>query len=187
MGYRHYFYALELEQIERIFGCDDREFVTSFVEQYGQHLSDLDISLCDARLTAQTALEDIVAGKCRKASHLYGYVLEVICEHFGSELEAECYCVGDLPFQSLLVANGPPIAIRLVKNDWPQIGFLRANEVAIEIQRIDDVPPVKQLEASGYRHYGRGGPEDAMDDMNWYRETLAEAQDQGMAIVSFRH
>ena len=193
MSYRHYFYALDLSRLTQLFGSNDEEFIEGALSQHAGRIRQLDISFPsdDATFDATRALRDIVAGKPRydlpeSLFHIYGYVLEFICEIEGELLMSEAYSVRDMPFESILESNGPPIPIPVSDGDWPQMGHLRCDEISSEIRRIEAVPSVAELERQGYRRYGNGDAAAGVYDMQDYKESLEKALKKRLCIVSFR-
>lgn len=194
MSYRHYFYALDLPQLTRLFGSNDEEFVEKTLSRRDGRIHQLDISFPsgDPTFNAAIAFREIVAGVPRhelpeSLFHIYGYVLECICDIQGELLMSEAYSVRDMPFDSILELNGPPIPIPVSEGGWPQMGYLLFDDIPAEIGRIEAVPSASELERQGYRRYGRGDASAGVYDMNDYKESLYEALKRGLSVVSFRH
>jgi hypothetical protein len=150
-------------------------------------------------LKSEQALRDIVAGSFGEHEHaeaMYGYTLQVICEHIGQRIGGDDVgSVADHPYASQLAASGPPIPIPYDKSDFPEIGFLSLPQIPDEIKRIDAAPrrPKRSLVLSitslltGGRVGRQMNKAEVAADMAAYRKTLTEAMDKNLAVVSFRY
>jgi hypothetical protein len=113
----------------------------------------------------------------------------------GGLIGSEAYAIRDHPYKSQLVASGPPIPIPYDSSDFPEIGFLALADIPKEIARIDAAPKKakKSLRLSLLSFLTKGlvgrqmGDEEAAKGMASYRETLEEALEKKVSIISFRH
>lgn len=203
MGYNHMFYGLDLARLKSLFGSRDEKFVAEVLSARAEALKDNDGFFEDAIEggaipNSERALRDIVAGtpeKDNEAAAMYGYVLKILCEHIGRPIGTDVAAVRDHPFKSQLVGSGPPIPIPYDLADFPEIGFLALSDIPTEIKRIDSAPKKakKSLVLSLFSLLSGGmigrqmNDDETVEDMNAYRETLQQALDERVSIVSFRH
>lgn len=214
MGYSHMFYGLDLDRLRSIHGSGDEEFVAEFLRKRAEGSEDNDHSFEDemeeedesedgAGPSVETAIREIVAGAYGQYEHAeseYGYLLEAICEHLGEPIGGDVYAVRDHSYKSKLVASGPPIPIPYDKADFPEIGYLALADIPDEIKRIDAAPkragrtPVRLAilrfivrRLTGWDICRPMDVEEAVEDMDAYRETLKEAIEKGLSVVSFRY
>ena len=202
MGYQHMFYGVNLDRLKSIYGSNDSNFVAEVLQSKAEELEDNDAFFEDRIAegnfpNSEAALRDIVAGtpKSNGAEAMYGYVLKMICEHLGGMIGSDVYAIRDHPYASQLVASGPPIPIPFDDSDFPEIGFLALADIPAEIARIDAAPKraKKSLRLSLLSFLTKGlvgkqmGDEEAAEDMASYRETLEEALEKKVSIISFRH
>lgn len=176
MGYSHYFYAVDLERVQAIYNSKDMKTVAK---------------LAKAKPQLKPMLKAIVNGKVDKAIEpgAYGYTLMAICETMGEQVGGEVADVRDHPYDSQLTCSGPPIPIPYDETNFPQIGYLEAAEIENELALTDpSKKQVKKRKIPGKRRGTAAQMEAAIaDDVAGYREALEEAQQLGLAIVSFRH
>lgn len=203
MSYSHVFYGLNLNKLQSIYGSKDDTLVAEVSQAQAAKLKDNDGFFEDQIEqgnfpTSETALREIVAGSFGQYEHaeaMYGYVLKILCEHFGTPFGQDVAAVGDHSYKSQLVASGPPIPIPHDKSDFPEIGFLSLAEIPKEIKRIEAAPKrAKRLLVRTLLHWLTRGMirpqmsnKEAVEDMNAYRKTLKEALDRKFSVVSFRH
>ena len=176
MSYSHYFYAVDLESVQGIYGSRDMKAIAA---------------LAKAKPKLKPVLEAIVNGEIDDTIEPagYGYTLMAICESMGKQIGDDVADVRDHPYESQLACSGPPIPIPYDASNFPQIGFIAASEIKGELKLIDTSPP-----PSGKRKTPgkRRGPAAQMaaaiaEDVAAYREVLQEAMELGLSIVSFRH
>lgn len=205
MSYQHMFYGVDMNRLKSIFGSGDEKLVAEVLQAQAEELAGNDSFFevedqteAEQFPNSETALREIVAGKVRQdieMAGMYGYVLKILCEHIGSPIGADVAAVRDHPYDSQLVASGPPIPIPYDRSDFSEIGFLALADIPAEIARIDAAPKrakrslLKSVlsSLSGGMVGRQMSAEDAAEDMAAYRETLTEAMDKGLSIVSFRH
>ncbi|PHS18437.1 MAG: hypothetical protein COA78_02090 [Blastopirellula sp.] len=202
MGYMHMFYGVDLDRVQALFGSNDEAFVEDFLKAQAEELEDNDAFFEDEIEegdcpSSETALREIVAGKIlhEGSPAMYGYVLKIICEHLGESIMYDVYAVSDHPYKSQLASSGPPIAIPDDPADFPDIGHLSIKDIPAELQRIDAAPQKakKSLVLSLINWASKGmiarqmDDDEAIEDMNAYRDTLKEAQSKNLSLVSFRH
>lgn len=176
MSYSHSFFAVDLEQIQALYGSGNSKPIAKLITH---------------RPKLRPFLESIVSGEIDANADPagYGYALKELCESLGEQIGDEVADVRDHPYDSKLASSGPPLPIPYDPSDFPQIGFLRVSEIEEEINRIDAAPAITGKRKIPGR---RRGPAAQMagaiaDDVSSYRETLEEALQMGLAIVSFRH
>ena len=208
MGYSHMFYGLDLDRLQSVFGSGDEAFVDEVLKACAEEFSDNDEFFEEdeeegASFNSEAALREIVAGSLGEhegAEAVYGYVLKILCEHLGEPIGDDVAAIRDHRYDSQLVAAGPPIPIPNDECDFPEIGFLSLADIPAEIARIDKAPNrakrrplrivllvfiIKRL--TGFEIGRQMDSEEIAEDMAAYRETLEEARDKGLSIVSFRH
>ncbi|MDB5340441.1 MAG: hypothetical protein JWN70_6060 [Planctomycetaceae bacterium] len=212
MSYQHMFYGVDLDRLKAIYGSGDEKLLAEVIQKSGEELEGND-GLFEDEIEAgdcpnsETALRNIFAGKIEASEEnaaLYGYVLKILCEHLGTSIgEDDVAVVRDHPYQSKLVANGPPLPIPYDSTDFPEIGYLSLQEIPEEIKRIDAAPKKAKrtfqsavvLPVLGWmlsflmKGFKFRQMDDAttVEDMNAYRNTLQAALDKRLAVVSFRH
>jgi hypothetical protein len=201
MGYQHMFYGLDLDRLRSIYGSKEEGFVAEILQAKGNDLAGNDQFFEDYGEdfpTSEQALREIVAGSIPQrqgAEAMYGYVLKIICEHFGRMIGEDVACVRDHPFKSQLVANGPPIPIPIDRADFPEIGHIALEDIPEEIKRLDAAPQraKRSIKMAILRKLTGGvigremSDDDVAEDMAAYRATLEEARKKKLSIVSFRH
>jgi hypothetical protein len=202
MGYHHMFYGLDLDRLEAVFGSKNANFTAEILRARKQDFKDLNQQFEDDYEDfpkCEQALREFVAGSFGDHEHakaMYGYALQIICEHIGQRVGGDDVAsIADHPYASQLVASGPPIPIPYDKSDFPEIGFLSWAQIPDEIKRIDAAPrrPKRSLVLSivSLLTSGRAGHQmskaEVAEDMAAYRKTLTEALDKNLAIVSFRY
>ena len=145
------------------------------------------------------ALREIVLGTFgtyEGGEAMYGYALKIICEHIGHRVGADDVAnVADHPYESQLVASGPPLPIPYDETDFPEIGFLSFAHMPEELNRIDNAPkkarggviPAALSLLTGGRAGRRMTAKELVQDMAAYKRTLTEALEKKLAVVSFRH
>jgi hypothetical protein len=197
------FYGLDLDRLKAIFGSKDGNFTTEILKARKRDFKDWNEQFEDDEgedyLKSEQALREIVAGSFGEHEHaeaMYGYTLQIICEHIGQRVGGDdVFSVADHPYASRLAASGPPIPIPYDKSDFPEIGFLSLAQIPDEIKQIDAAPrrPKRSLVLSitSLLTGGRVGLQmnkaQLPEDMAAYRKTLTEALDKKLAIVSFRY
>ena len=203
MGYSHMFFGVDLDRLKSIYGSGDEKFVAEVLRTQAEELESNDAFLADQIEDGQcpnseTALREIVAGSPQQnenAASVYGYVLKILCQHLGHLVGTDVAAVRDHPYDSQLVASGPPIPIPYDRSDFPEIGFLALSDIPAEIKRIESAPnrAKRSLVLTILSLLSRGmigrqmNAEETAEDMNAYRNTLSEAIAKGVSIVSFRH
>jgi hypothetical protein len=206
------FYGLDLPQLQSLFGSKDEALLQHILQAQADALADNDGFFEDQREdderedadegdfpTSETVLREIIAGtpgKVAGSEAVYGYVLKILCEHLGEMLGGgEVAAIRDHPYKSQLLASGPPIPIPINPGDFPEIGYLALADIPAEIARIDAAPrrPKTSLLNWGLRLVSGGvigremNSEDLAEDMAAYRDTLQQALDKRVSVVSFRH
>ena len=202
MGYHHMFYGLDLDKLKALFGSNDSNLTAEILRVRKRDVKDINDQFEENQedfLKCEHALREIVAGSFGQHEHaeaMYGYALQIICEHIGRRIGGDDVAtVEDHPYASQLVAAGPPISIPYNKEDFPEIGFLSLEQIPDEIKRIDAAPlrPKRNLvlRITSLLTSGRVGRQmtkaELAEDMAAYRRTLTEALDKKVAIVSFRY
>src|SRR4051812_16539745 len=79
-------FAVRLIRVERAFGSRDAALASEITEKFEHHFENDDCE--DGKPTLEDALHEIIEGKRMQEDygHMYGYVLEVLCWHFGKFL-----------------------------------------------------------------------------------------------------
>ncbi len=203
MGYSHMFFGVDLDRLKSIYGSGDEAFIAEVLQAQAGELESNDgffaIEIEDGSWpNSETALREIVAGSpggYEQAEAMYGYVLKILCQHIGTSIGDDVAAIRDHPYESQLVASGPPLPIPYNSADFPEIGFLSLADIPNEIQRIDSAPKraKRSLLLTILSLLSRGmigrqmDAEETVEDMNAYRSTLTEAVNKGVSVVSFRH
>lgn len=203
------FYAVDIDELTSLFGSNDdvqREILGACAEEIEDNDACFADEIEDGSVPSTgAAISEIVSGTTsnKTAGFMYGYSLKMICEHLGEYVEGGEYGVAnvsDHPYQSLLVKSGPPIPIP-ISDDFPEIGFLRLDQVDEEISRASsphDKPASESAELMGglrtlLSSVGLGlrpggiDEEEIREDIDAYVETLELAKELGRGVVSFRH
>lgn len=187
MSYCHMFYAVDLDQLRQIAGSKDREL-------YDRIAAEND-SWDAAELNA---VKRIIQGRCEHKvgdEYLYGYALKALCEHIGEMIGGDVGAVRDHPYDSKLIANGPPIEIPYTTSDFPEIGYLAPDELQHEYDLATKTRPKARWTFTGFilRKLSGGilgrepNVEEIAEDMQAYAETIKECQEKRKGLVSFRH
>lgn len=203
MGYQHAFYGIDLARLQALFGCRDQAVEEELLTKQAEELASINALFeqepgSDEMPTAENAVREILSGEVGEYTHaaaVFGYVLKVLCEHFGQPLGADVACVRDQPFSSQLVASGPPLPIPYDRSDFPEIGFLAVADIPAELARLDRAPRrAKRSFVVSLIHWLSGGvigrqmsDEETIEDMDAYRATLQESLERRLSLVSFRH
>jgi len=204
MGYSHTFYAVELSQIQSVFGSNDDELIAEMLTKYDEELagndeafvSDIEAGCPDSK----TALREMIAGSYSLGKGidgaLYGYVFEFICEHYGEHFGDDVASVEYLPFRSLLSRSGAPIPLPKIEC-WPIIGYLPLESVSEELDRLENIPkeePSSRFKdlisewSFGLLKKSKKIPVVVCDvDYPAYRDTLKDALEKKKAIISFQY
>ncbi|PQO39237.1 hypothetical protein C5Y96_05100 [Blastopirellula marina] len=187
MSYCHMFYAVDLDQLRRIAGSQDRELYDRIAAE------------CDSLDGAEkSALKRIIQGRCEHKEgdeYLYGYALKALCEHIGEMIGDDVAAIRDHPYQSKLIANGPPIDIPYTTDDFPEIGYLAPDQLQQEYDLATKTRPKAKWTLVGFMLRKLSGgvigrepnAEEIAEDMQAYAETLKECLDKQRGLVSFRH
>jgi len=196
------FYGVDLDRLQNIYGSNDSALIAAILQSQAEDLENNDGFFEDQIAedgfpSSEAALRQIVAGtpRAQGAEAMYGYVLKIICEHLGEVIGADVYAVADHPYPAQLANSGPPIPIPYDNVDFPEIGFLSLSDIPKEIALIDAEPKRAKRSirmwllsrATRSLIRPRMNDEETAEDMQSYRETLAEALDRKLSIVSFRH
>jgi hypothetical protein len=204
MSYSHMFYGVDLDKLKAIYGSKDENFLAEVLKAQAQAIKDNDEWFKDEIQDegfppTKQALREIVLGTFgtyEGAEAMYGYALKIICGHIGHRVGADDVAnVADHPYESQLVASGPPIPIPYDESDFPEIGFLPLAQIPEEFNRIDNAPGKARRSVisaglsllTGGRAGHRMKAEDLAQDMAAYRRTLTEALEKKLAVISFRH
>jgi hypothetical protein len=203
MSYQHMFYGLDVSKLQGLYGSKDERLLAEVLEARKEELKNNDGFFEDAISEGScpdsvTALKGIFAGSLgtyERPAAMYGYVLKILCEHLGSPIGDDVAAVRDHSYASKLVASGPPLPIPYDTSDFPEIGYLTVQEIPGEMQRLDAAPKrarrslVKSIFSllSGGAIGRQMSDEEVAMDMEGYRNTLQEALDKGLGVVSFRH
>ena len=203
MSYAHMFYGVDVGRLRNLAGSHDETFLADFLADPPEDFEHA--SCCD--LTAEDALRRIVSGESAgdgvEHAATYGYVLKAVCERLtgGELLNGEVACVRDLPLDLLLPGSGPPVPIP-VDSDFPEIGFLTAEQVPEELERLSakpgrpKKPPLRARFALWLLQKRLGvrlnslrtpSPGELEEEIAEYRSALEEARSKGLGVVSFRH
>lgn len=147
--------------------------------------------------TTVEALRHLIMGeeRDRRIGFKYGYVLEVLCRHFGEGLPNDLWCdlrschgwfeelddtlrLAGVPAESLsirehLVGRGSPVPLPKIR-DFPAIGYLRGEEVrraldALGKAKIDDIGEEEEEEP--------WLPEGLDDVRGWLRKCVETGRD----------
>jgi len=201
MSYGHMFYGVDLDKLKAIYASKDENLLAELLKASAQEIKENDKFFEDeieggGFPATKQALREIVVGAFgtyEDAEAMYGYALKIICGHIGHRVGADDVAeVAAHPYESQLVASGPPIPIPYDDSDFPEIGFLSLAQIPEELNRIDSAPKkARRGLISTTLSLLTGGrqmtAEDLAQDMAAYRRTLTEALDKKLAVVSFRH
>ena len=204
MSYGHMFYGVDLDKLKAIYGSKDENLLTEMLRAQAQAIKGNDECFEDEIKDegfppTKQALREIVLGAFgtyEGGEAMYGYALKIICEHIGHRVGADDVAnVADHPYESQLVASGPPVPIPYDETDFPEIGFLSLGQVPEELNRIDTAPKTTRRgvipAALSLLTGGRAGRQMTADelaqDVAAYRRTLTEALEKKLAVISFRH
>jgi hypothetical protein len=160
--------AVVLSQVEQAFGCGHNNLVRQIIEEFGYRFNqDHPDPDNEEEPTLEQALHEVINGTPlrEKYGHKYGYVMEMLCVHFGEELPNQCFwgmrsswiekvdnglTTAGVPEEQLrlnrhLTCRGSPIPIP-EPDDFPSIGYLLATEIgpalgALEAANLDTLDP----------------------------------------------
>ena len=198
------FYGVDLDKLKAVYGSKDESFLAEVIKAHAQDIKENDEWFEDEIQEegfppTKQALREIVLGTFgtyEGAEAMYGYALKIVCGHIGHRVGADDVAnVADHPYESLLVASGPPIPIPYDELDFPEVGFLSLAQIPEELNRIENAPKkTRRSVISAGLSLLTGGwagrrmtAEDLAQDMAAYRRTLTEALDKKLAVISFRH
>lgn len=198
------FYGVDLDKLKAVYGSKDENFLAEVLRTQAQAIKDNDEWFKDEIQEegfppTKQALREIVLGTFgtyEGSEAMYGHALKIICEHIGHRVGADDVAnVADHPYESQLVASGPPIPIPYDETDFPEIGFLSFAQIPEELNRLDDAPKKARRgvipAALSLLTGGRAGQQmtaaELAQDIAAYRRTLTEALEKKLAVVSFRH
>jgi len=160
MGYSLTPYAVDLSKITALVGSKDKHRLARLLKLFGNQDSEAeDAGEGSPGASTADALRHLIMGQPYDArvAYKYGYVLEFLCRHFGEELMNACWCDlrdSHLWFESLdtqleeagvsterlsvnkhLANRGSPIPMPPY-NDFPEIGYLTAEEVGPALEAL---------------------------------------------------
>jgi hypothetical protein len=204
MSYGHMFYGVDLDKLKAIYASKDENLLAEILRTQAQDIKENDEWFEDEIREqgfppTKQALREIVLGTFgtyEGGEAMYGYALKIICGHIGHRVGADDVAnIADHPYESQLVASGPPIPIPYDESDFPEIGFLSLAQIPKELNRIDTAPQKARRSVisaglsllTGGRAGRRMTAEDLAQDMAAYRRTLTEALEKKLAVISFRH
>lgn len=161
MSYMISAYSASIEKVQKAFGSHDSALAASlkkrFTSRFEQDAAEKDEDY-DEEPSLEQALEEIIDGKALQAGfgHKYGWVLEMLCNHFGALLPNECYWgmrsawaeeveealgrAGIPPDQfsllNHLMYRGSPVKIP-TPDDFPAIGYMKVSELPLALRAIE--------------------------------------------------
>jgi hypothetical protein len=204
MSYGHMFYGVDLDKLKAIYGSKDENLLAELLKAQAQAIKDNDEWFEDeineeGFPPTKQALREIVLGTFgtyEGSEAMYGYALKIICGHIGHRVGADDVTdVAAHPYESQLVASGPPVPIPYDDSDFPEIGFLSLAQIPEELNRIDNAPKKAKggfiSSTLSILTGGRAGrqmnADELAQDIAAYRRTVTEALDKKLGVVSFRH
>ena len=210
MGYSHMFYALDVSELQKIYGSKNEKLLSKILAEQAEEIEDNDAffedEIADGDLPdTSTAIRQIFDGNPNMDvdGAIYGYALKIICEHLGEMVWGGEHGVADVtdhPYESMLAKSGIPMKLP-APNDFPMIGYLAFDNIDAEIalatgehanvasdsaQQKSELRSIANSVGLGLRR-AQINAEDIKEDIEAYVETLENAKKLGKGVVSFRH
>ena len=158
MGYGIQPFAVKLIKVERAFGSRDAALVAEITGKFEDQFDDDDCDEDDEdEPTLEVALHEIVEGRPLRDGygHKYGYILEMLCDHFGKALPNGSFSGmhfdwieevdrglirAGVPEETFglgrhLIYRGSPVAIPS-PDGFPAIGYLKAAEIGPALRAV---------------------------------------------------
>ena len=161
MGYSTLVYGVDIDRLRSTFGSQDDMFLDE-IRRGAPSLREALSQILRGQITGGEGTE-----------FQYGYAAELLCKHLGQRLDNDDLIefVDDLEIPTGVLSSGPPLPIP-TPLDFPMIGFLTADEVREEYDRLKD---------QDLSH----DDEDIEAAREEFRSYLLQANDQGLGIVTF--
>lgn len=196
MSYSVVFYSVDVPRLQAIYGSNDETLLNELLESQAEALDDNDAFFegYELDIDSRTALRNIFAGTVsqddQSLAAMYGYVLKILCEHLGEFAGGDLYNVRILPIESKLMQNGPPLPIPDDPADFPEIGFLTAEEVESEkaaaANPLPSSSPHFYDKMREFTHHELD-EEELLEELEAYQDVLEELSQGGRGTVAFRH
>lgn len=184
MGYTTNFYAVDLGAVRAAIGSKDAALTEGLLAEFKDELARSDKwfakKVAAGAPSLATAIAELVDGKPlnETAGFQYGYALELLCRHFGEQLDIDDISfISDLELDTRLNEDHR-LPITMPKpDDFPSINFLVQDDLKREIANVK--PQVK------------ADDDEADEDMKEARESfldaLKQAQESGKDLVIFTY
>lgn len=134
-----------------------------------------DLGSPDDEITADQALEELIAGKITQpeSAHAYGYALEYLCLTIGTFLDS----VGTDRLRSLHLKtplSKTRLPVKLPKSeDFPYVSYLDAEELRAEVARLQAADLAYPKD------------EEVADERTYFLQLLEKAAEQNCGVVGF--
>jgi hypothetical protein len=196
------FYGVDMARLRGLHGSADRAFAEELLKEQAeefQSINDTAESYTTAQKkypSAETILREILDGSCRQGAGawwMYRSVLQALCDHISTFIADGAGLLDAHPYDSALLASGPPVPIPVDPHDRTRIGFLLRDQIPAEIQRLDTAPKrarrrwrLNWWTLWHARVYGPSAPDEwVAEDMADYHEILTDALNQDVDLVGF--
>ncbi|MBS0261489.1 MAG: hypothetical protein JSS02_05985 [Planctomycetes bacterium] len=181
MSYTLAAFAVDLGQLQAVFGSQDQSLLKSIMsEQAAEFVSNdrwFKEDLAPGQPSLREALEQIVTGQLHPVAgsgFQYGYATELLCRHLGIEIPTEeLVFVSELEIDTKLLTSGPPLPTP-PPDDFPEIGYLTAEQVAEEFVKFSHLGEIE----SG---------DDFTPARHEYVNLLDEAKQNHLGLVTFTY
>ena len=148
MGYHTSIYAVDLQRLRSAFGSNDTQLLDEIAETCREAFAESNewfaTEIANGALTREAALAELIRGTLSAAessAFQYGYALETLCRHVGTQLETDMLGeIGGIGLADELATSGPPVPIP-PPDDFPVMGYLTHQQAAAELHRIAASPP----------------------------------------------
>ena len=196
MSYSVMFYAVDVPKLQAIYGSKNEALLKEVIDARSADLDDNDAFFedyglpVDSRSAIRQIFEGTVPQDDLSVAAMYGYVLKILCEHLGEFAGGDIYSTRILPFDSKLMANGPPIPIPDDPGDFPEIGYLTKEGILAEKEAAANaLPPSSPNFYDNMREFTHHAldEDELLEELEAYQDVLAELAETGLGTVAFRH
>jgi hypothetical protein len=142
MSYSLIPYAIELKHLRASVGSKKKALVEAVIKGHPKRFKE---EASSGEVSLRDALTHLVMGESQDddSGHVYGYALEELCRHLGTELKVDLWCgvrweaMEILLLEKLLKESGSPVELPFIP-DFPAIGHIAASDVARTLKEVQE-------------------------------------------------
>jgi hypothetical protein len=142
MSYSLIPYAINLKQLRASVGSKKKALVNAVIKGNPKRFKEVPPS---GEIALREALIHLIMGDSQEddSGHVYGYALEQLCSHLGTQLKFKHWCgvhwevIEIFQLDTLLKASGSPVELPFIP-DFPTIGHIVAEDVARTLKDVQE-------------------------------------------------